>query len=102
MCKCMCVCVYNSVSSRSSSGHKADNNIDGCETNFQHDLHHASLEGYQQDRRDDLITLISPRKLHLWARSELITDTDQITLHFLSRLELVQSLHEIVLHFLTR
>ena len=35
--------------------------------------------GFQQNRRDDLITLISPRKLHFWTRSELITDIHQIT-----------------------
>ena len=34
---------------------------------------------------EDLITLISPRKLHLSDGSELITDIHQITLHFLSR-----------------
>ena len=31
---------------------------------------------------EDLITLVSQRKLHLSARSELITDIHQITLHF--------------------
>ena len=37
-----------------------DDNFDGFETNFKHDLHNASLFGFQQDRRDDLITLTSP------------------------------------------
>ena len=38
-----------------------------------------------------LITLISPRTLHLLRRSELITDIHQITLHDLSRLELIKN-----------
>ena len=34
------------------------------------------MTGTQRDA-EDLITLISPRKLHLSARTELITDIDQ-------------------------
>ena len=38
--------------------------------------------GFQLSRRDDLTTQISPRKLHLSARSELITDIHQICRSF--------------------
>ena len=66
---------------RPSSCPNADDNFDGCETNFK------------QYRRDDLVTLISPRKLHLSVRSELITDILQITLHFFVTAWINEELH---------
>ena len=50
---------------RPSSCHNADNNFDGCGNRFQARPSQCLSCGFQQHRRDDLVTLISPRKLHL-------------------------------------
>ena len=41
------------------------NNFDGCEQNFKHEPSQCLSLGFQQYRRDDLVTLMSPRTLHL-------------------------------------
>ena len=58
--------------------------------------------GFQQYRRDDLITLTSPKKLHLSRRWELNTDIHQITLHDLSWLELMKNYMKSCYTFLAR
>ena len=67
---------------RPSSSPNAENNFDGC----------------QPYRRDDFVTLTSPKNYIFRARSQLITDIGQNTFHVLSNSEL----HELVLHFFTR
>ena len=84
-----------------NDAHRASANRLQKQTNYSIRLLHIVKD---QDRRgaENLITPISPKKLHLSARSELVTDIHQITLHFLSRPVFITNYMKLRYTFLTR